>query len=209
MLRWSIRVLAALVLALFAFEGYRVLDAARSLEARMTSLAAQTPSLSAWQLDAIVRVQDPSFRSHHGIEWPSPLTTTTITQSLVKKIFFEDFRPGFQKLEQTLVAALVVDPRVSKDQQLRAFAQTAYFGTKDGRSVFGFEDAAKTWFGSSLEALTKDQFLSLLAMLPSPKTLTPGSSQASVRVERIKRLLDSKCIHTRISDIWLEQCSAQ
>lgn len=209
MLRWSLRIVATLVIALCAFEAYRVLDAARNLEARMAPFVTQAPSLSAWQLDAIVRVQDPTFRSHRGIEWPSPLTTTTITQSLVKKLFFVDFRPGFQKLEQTLVAALVVDPGVSKDLQLRAFSQAAYFGHRDGQSVIGFEEAARTWFGASLEALTKDQFLSLLAMLPSPNTLVPGSTQAADRVKRINRLLASQCVHTRIADIWLEQCSAQ
>lgn len=209
MLRWLLRILAALVSALFAFQGYCVFDAARTLDARMAPLIAAAPNLTAWQLDSIVRVQDPSFRSHRGIEWPSPLTTTTITQSLVKRLFFEDFRPGFQKLEQTLVAALVVDPRLSKDHQLHAFAQTAYFGHKDGRGVIGFEDAARTWFGSSLQALTEDQFLSLLAMLPSPNTLVPGSPQAAIRLERIKRLLTSQCVHTRIADIQLQQCSAQ
>lgn len=208
MLRRSTRILLILVLALFAFEGYGVLDAARTLEARMASLKATSPSLTAWQLDAIVRVQDPSFRSHRGIEWPSPLTTTTITQSLVKRLYFEDFRPGFQKVEQTLVAALVVDPSLSKELQLHAFAQTAYFGHRNGRSITGFEDAARTWFGSSLQALTRDQFLSLLAMLPSPNTLVPGSAQAADRVERIKRLLASQCVHTRIADIQLERCIA-
>lgn len=185
-----------------------MLRAARNLDARMAPLSAAAPSLSAWQLEAVVRVQDPSFRTHRGIEWPSPLTTTTITQSLVKKIFFEDFRPGFQKVEQTLIATFVVDPSVSKDVQLHAFTQTAYFGHRNGRSVVGFEDAAKTWFGSSMGALKHEQFLSLLAMLPSPNTLTPGSPQATVRVERIKRLLASQCVHTRIAEIQLEQCNA-
>ena len=208
MLRWPFRILAALVIALFGFEGYCVLRAARTVDTRMAQLSAPKASLSSWQLDAIVKVQDPSFRTHRGIEWPSPLTTTTITQSLVKKIFFEDFRPGFQKLEQTLIATFVVDPKVSKDLQLHAFTQTAYFGRKNGRSVIGFEDAASTWFGSSLQGLTRDQFLSLLAMLPSPNTLTPRSAQGLVRVERIKRLLASQCVHTRIAEIELEQCNA-
>lgn len=209
MLRWPIRIVTILALALLAFEGYRVLDAARTLEARMAPLTAPTASLSAWQLDAVVRVQDPSFRRHRGIEWPSPLTTTTITQSLVKRLYFEDFRPGFQKLEQTLIAAFVVDPRVSKEMQLQAFTQTAYFGHRSGRSVIGFEDAARSWFGTSLQELPRDQFLTLLAMLPSPDTLMPGSAQSAVRVGRIRRLLASQCIHTRIADIQLEKCSAQ
>jgi hypothetical protein len=38
--------------------------------------------------EILVKVQDPTFFEHSGIEWPSPLTTTTITQSIVKKNFF-------------------------------------------------------------------------------------------------------------------------
>jgi membrane carboxypeptidase/penicillin-binding protein len=135
---------------LAAFESHALFSAHRSLQERIAPYQNGISALTAAQLAAIVKVQDPAFFSHHGIEWPCPLTTTTITQSLVKRLFFNPFRPGFQKLEQTMIAWLVVDPNVSKDIQLRAFAETAYFGEKNGGPVTGFEEAAKAWFGQPL-----------------------------------------------------------
>jgi monofunctional glycosyltransferase len=206
MLRMPLRITAALVLCLVAFEGYAVWTARLTLQDRLAPFRLMDIALSEEQMDAIVRVQDPAFYSHGGIEWPSPLTRTTLTQSLVKRLFFEQFRPGLHKLEQTLIAALVVDRNVSKDLQLRIFARTAYFGHRKGQAVIGFEQAAKVWFGSRLDALSRDQFLALLAMLPAPNTLAPGSAQSMERVERIKRLLDGKCTHTEVADMGLEQC---
>jgi monofunctional glycosyltransferase len=191
---------------LLAFEGYALLDARRALNTRIAPFQTGHTALSVAQFDAIVKVQDPTFRNHGGVEWPSPLTTTTITQSLVKRLFFNPFRPGIQKLEQTLIAWMIVDPNISKNTQLHAFAQTAYFGHKDGQAVIGFEAAAMAWFNAYLKELTNDQFLSLLAMLPAPNALAPGSAQSAERVVRIKRLLSGKCNHTRIADIQLEQC---
>jgi monofunctional glycosyltransferase len=154
----------------------------------------------------IVRVQDPAFNTHSGIEWPNPLTTTTITQSLVKRLFFADFRPGFQKIEQTLIAWLVVNPQVSKTRQLEAFVDTAYLGEQNGRAIIGFRSGAVSWFKKPLAALSQDEFLVLLAMLPAPNKLLPGSAPSIDRVARIQQLMAGKCSHQSISAIWLEQC---
>jgi monofunctional glycosyltransferase len=205
------RAAIALGALLLAYESYAVIAARSALPAKIAAFTDGPPEasgLSKAQLDMIVKVQDPGFERHAGIEWPSPLTTTTITQSLVKRLFFENFRPGFQKLEQTLIASLVVDPGVSKSVQLRAFVELAYFGHRQGQSVIGFQAAAMAWFQQPLDTLSDDQFLALLAMLPAPKVYAPGAPESAERVARIKRLLDGQCKHTRIADIMLAQCRA-
>lgn len=211
MLRRSVQILILFAFAFIAYEGYAAYVARKALpQAFAPYLGAhkndQGPSRE--QLDLIVRIQDPAFRSHEGIEWPSPLTTTTITQSLVKRLFFDHFRPGFQKIEQTLIAWLVVDPNVSKDVQLRAFVETAYFGHKDGAAVIGLDAAAQAWFGRPLKQISYDQFLALVAMLPGPNALLPGSAASVERVRRIARLLAGGCDHTRAAGIMLEQCKS-
>ncbi len=208
-IRWMSRALVLLGVLLLAYQSYAVVAARFALPAKMATFsdgATQASGLSTAQFEAVVQVQDPSFERHAGIEWPSPLTTTTITQSLVKRLFFEDFRPGFQKLEQTLIAWLVVNPGVSKSVQLRAFAETAYFGHQQGRAVVGFKAAALAWFQRPLGELEHDQFLALLAMLPAPNVYVPGSAESVERAARIKRLLLGQCVHTRIADIHLSQC---
>lgn len=208
MLGWLAKSLAAVALCVLAYEGYAVARAHQSLHERIAPFETGPAPLTAAQLDAVIQVQDPSFRSHSGVEWPSPLTTTTITQGLVKRLFFDGFKPGFQKLEQTLVAWWVVSPRVSKDTQLRAFTDIAYFGHKDGLAVVGFENAAKAWFGTPLASLSHEEFLTLTAMLPAPNALQPGSAASLERVARITRLLAGQCTHTTIQTIALNQCSA-
>lgn len=41
--------------------------------------------LSAWQLDALLKIEDPAFYRHKGVDLKTPgAGLTTITQSLVK-----------------------------------------------------------------------------------------------------------------------------
>jgi monofunctional glycosyltransferase len=205
--RWLSVIPILIIGAAVGYEMNAVYSARRNLSAKIAQYQGTNPSgLTVMQLETIVRVQDPSFRTHSGIEWPNPFTTTTITQSLVKRLFFAEFRPGWQKIEQTLIAGLVVNPEISKERQLEAFIDTAYFGNRNGVEITGFKAGAESWFNKPLAALNPDEFLTLLAMLPAPNKLIPGSSPSIDRVARIRRLLAGQCSHQRISEIWLEQC---
>ena len=207
-LGWVAATAGACVLALAAYEGYAVFAAQGALPEILAKHRAQAAAhgLTTAQLDAIVRVQDPAFRTHSGIEWPNPMVTTTITQSLVKRLFFASFRPGFVKIEQTLIARFVLNPAVNKDEQLALFVATAYFGHPHGKPLYGFRAAAEGWYRKPLQQLGGAEFLALLAMMPAPSSLPPGSAAGEERVARIRRLLTGACAHTRVADIWLEQC---
>jgi membrane carboxypeptidase/penicillin-binding protein PbpC len=74
------------------------------------------------QLDILLKVEDPDFFRHGGIDLVTPgAGLTTITQSLVKIHYFNDFKPGLRKLRQSLIAYFVLDPLVSKDDLLTWF----------------------------------------------------------------------------------------
>ena len=50
-------------------------------------------------LDMLLRVEDPSFYTHNGMDLSTPgAGITTITQNLVKRLYFDNFKPGFAKL---------------------------------------------------------------------------------------------------------------
>ncbi len=195
---------------LATYESYAVVTAQQSLGEKFAPYSSLTPDqagLSKERLEILVKVQDPTFYAHSGIEWPSPLTTTTITQSLVKKLFFEKFTKGFKKIEQTLIARFVVNPNIDKNTQLIAFMDTAYFGNKDGKPVYGFEQGARAWFNKPLSALTDEEYLSLIAMLPAPNRITPNSTASEERVRRIKKVLNGECSYQHVAQIHLEHCS--
>lgn len=205
----SLYFLLVLLGGLVTYESYAVAVAYKNLSVKFapySSVELNELGLSKPRLDMLVRIQDPSFYSHSGVEWPSPLTTTTITQSLVKRLFFEKFTKGFKKVEQTLIARFVVDPNIDKNTQIATFILTAYFGNKDGRQLFGFDQGARAWFNKSLPELSDDEYLSLIAMLPAPNSLKPHTPEARDRIQRIKKVLSGDCVHEHVSQIYLDQC---
>jgi membrane peptidoglycan carboxypeptidase len=161
------------------------------------------------RLQWLLAVEDPRFFEHGGIDLTSAgAGLTTITQSIVKQLYFEKFKPGLGKIRQTLIAYFAVDPMVPKNDQLLYFLSAAYFGSHAGRPVKGFGAAAQTYFGAELEALTDDQYLALVAMLVSPNRLHveryPDANQE--RVRRIKRLLAGECEPAGLSDVYYDTC---
>jgi len=158
----------------------------------------------------LLTVEDPDFYHHHGVDLATPgQGMTTITQALVKRLYFKEFHAGFEKIEQSLIARFVLDPAVSKDRQLEMLLNCAYFGDIDGKPVIGFEEAAALYFNTSFEALTDDEFLSLVAMLVAPNALDPArhATENAERVARIKRLIAHQCAPDGWLDVWYENCA--
>jgi len=210
MMRKLIYILILFFGALAIYEAYAVTIAYQNLPHQFAPYASISPKdlgLNEKRLDILIKIQDPTFFKHSGIEWPSPLTTTTITQSLVKKLFFKKFTKGFKKIEQSLIARFVVNPNISKQTQLAAFISIAYFGEKDGIKLFGFNQGAHSWFNKPLSELSDDEYLSLIAMLPGPNMFKPNTVASRERVRRIKQVLNGGCIYNHVSQIFLDQCS--
>ena len=125
--------------------------------------------VSQQRVDDLLKVQDPKFFEHSGIDFNTAgAGLTTITQAMVKYLYFEKFRSGMMKIEQSLIAWLAVNPMISKQDQLTVFINTAYFGTIANKAVKGFAQAANIYFDKSFEQLSQDEYLALVAMLIAP-----------------------------------------
>lgn len=86
-------------------------------------------SLTSRQLEILLKVEDPHFFEHKGVDLFTPgAGITTITQGLVKQLYFDQFKPGIAKIKQTLIAVCVLDLLMSKEDQLRLFINTVYLG---------------------------------------------------------------------------------
>lgn len=191
---------AAIGLVLAIATAYHALDVRRASRDTADLVAAahrefgtelSMASLSPVREAVLLRVEDPAFRRHRGVDLATPgAGMTTLTQGLVKQLYFPDgFRPGFAKIRQTLIAQYAFDARVSKDEQLELVLNAAYLGHHEGRPVHGFASAARTYYGKEFSDLGDDEFLGLVAMLIAPNALKPGTPAHRERVERIQRYL--------------------
>lgn len=146
------------------------------------------------QIDMLIKIEDPMFRKHRGVDLSTPgAGMTTITQGLVKQLYFPDgFQKGLAKIRQTLIAEYALDDLVSKDDQLELYLNATYFGSNLGKPVHGIAGAAETYFQKSYRDLSDDEFIAVIGMTISPDTLSPGTSGSIKRVARIKNFLAGK-----------------
>ncbi|MFC4874795.1 transglycosylase domain-containing protein [Negadavirga shengliensis] len=164
--------------------------------------------LSHEQLDGLIKVQDPNFYHHKGVDFKTPGTgVTTISQGLVKFYYFDNFRPGPQKIKQTLIARFAFDPLTPKDTILKLFINEAYLGQENGKPLKGFENAAQYFFGKEFKKLEWDEYLSLISMIRAPFTFHYFDEREKnlERVSRIKKVLAGEYIPVDNSDLFYDK----
>lgn len=201
------------ILLLAGYETVQVMRARARTPAALASVANRPLALANLPMARramLLAVEDPGFYHHHGVDlWTPGAGWTTIPQALVKRLYFPDgFEPGFAKLEQSLIAWLVFDPAISKDEQLEIFVNYASFGRDGPRDVIGFEDAARSFYGRPVAELSDRQYLSLVAMLIGPNDLNPRANPEAnaARVNRIEALVAGRCKPLNAFDVTYPAC---
>ena len=215
MIRQALLLIAAFILAFVAYLGVRVAQERQIVGGKIDRIIAHADAdelnLPRKRVDQLLKVEDPTFWTNKGIDLSTPgASMTTLSQGLGKHIFFDRFRPGWNKPELILLTRFALYPEVDKKRTLQAIVANSYFGTNRGRAVTGFADGARTWFGKRLSELPEDEYLQLVAMLVAPDSLKPGRDDAGRldRVERIKRLRANQCKPAGLRDTMLEGCKA-
>lgn len=157
------------------------------------------------QLQALLKIQDPDFYNHKGIDMSTAgAGVTTLSQGLVKMYYFENFRPGIQKIKQSLIARFAFDVMTPKDTILKLFINDVYLGQQNGKGVKGFENAANIYLNKRFSELSWDEYLGLLAMIRSPNNLhyIKNKKVNQERVARIKKVLAGEYVPRNNGD-WL------
>ncbi len=200
----------------YGYLGYRDarLDAV-SLAPRADALIADGKggrNLGSGRQTALLRVQDPAFFTHAGIDMTTAgAGATTITQSLAKREGFADFAPGLMKIRQ-IGYALGLETRLTKPQILALFLDSVPMGRgADQLWINGMYPAAQAFFGQPVAELSDTDFHALLAVMIAPRRLelaTPGPALRQ-RKERISRLLARECEPLSHDDVWLDGCAEE
>ncbi|MEO0485909.1 MAG: transglycosylase domain-containing protein [Pseudomonadota bacterium] len=180
--------------------------------ARADALLAQgagPAALGPGRFEQLLAIQDPGFYTHTGVDLRSPgAGITTMTQSLAKRLAFDEFQQGWPKIRQTGYA-MGLETRLSKDQIAALWLATAEMGRWGQGWTTGFFEASQTAFARAPADLTEAEFLSLVTVLIAPATLIgPGTEDAhAIRHARVTRRVSGDCQPTSPMDVWLEGCA--
>lgn len=217
-MRRYFKITAAAVLLLFAgvlgygaYGYFDALAASEELEARADSLLAENlggSSLGQERYRQLLVVQDPAFEQHSGVDMTTAgAGITTVTQSLAKRVGFENFTPGIGKIRQTGYA-LGLETRLSKEQIMALWLDTLEMGRGPDGWVTGFHRMSEAVYGAAPDTIADDEYLSLLAVLISPGRYNLGTDDQALqdRTDRIRRLVSGECAANDNSDVWLEGC---
>jgi len=131
---------------------------------------------------AVIAAEDGRFYQHHGIDWRELRKAadknlkegrigrgaSTITQQLVKNLFFTTSRSGARKLLEFSLAPLA-ELILPKRRILCLYLNVIEWGP----GVYGAEAAARYHYGVSAARLNREQAARLAAVIPSPRSRRP------------------------------------
>jgi monofunctional biosynthetic peptidoglycan transglycosylase len=132
---------------------------------------------------AVIAAEDGRFYEHHGIDWQEVRKVvaddiekgrvgrgaSTITQQLVKNLFFTTRRNPLRKVVEFTVAPMA-EVFLSKQRILELYLNVIEWGP----GIYGAEAAARNYYGVPASRLGRDQAARLAAVIPSPLRWKPG-----------------------------------
>ena len=200
------------VLWLIGWIAWSIFDARAKTDQVFAPFVGDTLPITTASLDVnkqliLLAVEDPAFFWHQGIDLKTPgAGPRTITVDLAEWLYVGTSSPGISWVEPFLIALLVVDPKVAKQDQLTAYLNLVSFGERDGRSLIGYPAAARAYFGRDVNALSREQFARLTAMIIDPVKYAMNSEENWQRTDRIMALVRNECQRTGHADVYLEAC---
>jgi monofunctional glycosyltransferase len=132
---------------------------------------------------AVISAEDGRFFEHHGIDWKEVQKVvdkdvedgrlgrggSTITQQLVKNLFFTTSRSVVRKVVEFTLAPLA-DRILPKKRILELYLNVIEWGP----GVYGAESAARIWYGIPAARVNREQAARLAALIPSPLRRRPA-----------------------------------
>ncbi len=206
--------LLGIVLIVFLYLAIVLVWASLSVEYLLTkeSVVSETSMLTHKQKDILLKIEDPTFYEHAGIDISQGQGLTTITSSLARDVFlFRVKLPGAKGRLQSFyrgvfncckkidlgrdMMALILNRNLTKELQLQLYVSSSYMGAYDSRQIIGLPAAAKSYFNKPLAELSDDEFIALVAMLKAPNYFHPekGTKRLERRVYKIRKILDGTC----------------
>lgn len=147
-----------------------------------TRLWAQLKDIPKDLQNAFIATEDYRFYQHKGIDFRGILRAvyqdikagqklqggSTITQQLVKNLFFSQEKSIFRKIFE-MAYAIRIEQQYSKERILEFYLNSIYFG----HGTWGVQGAAEVYFGKPVQQLTTVESALIAALAKSPEYYSP------------------------------------
>lgn len=160
------------------------------------SLAQMPPAL----IQAFVASEDRNFFQHKGISVRGILRSltvnvlkgkrvqgaSTITQQLVRLLFFDTRKTFIRKIKEQLLS-LSVEQHFSKELILETYLNHIYFGC----GIYGVQAASQRFWSKNVQELSAHEAATLAAIVPSPARYCPliDPQRNQVRRDRVLKIM--------------------
>ncbi len=144
-------------------------------------------------IEAFLSAEDWHFYAHNGISWKGILRSllvnlyhgtkkqgaSTITQQLVKLLFFDLKKTFTRKLKEQLYA-VIIEQHFTKQQILEIYLNHVYFGC----GIYGVQAAAQAFWKKSVAELSIGQAATLAGIIRAPSHYCPLMHPAACEQRR-------------------------
>ena len=158
-------------------------------------------------INAFVAAEDWDFFKHNGISWKGIFRSilvnlyngrkvqgaSTITQQLVKLLFFDSQKTYKRKIKEQIYA-LLVERQFTKEQILQTYLNHVYFGC----GIYGVEAACQRFWSKHASEVTSDEAAALAGIIRSPGRYCPLLYPLSC--ERRRNVILNKMIYLEFID---------
>ncbi|MFZ2152685.1 MAG: transglycosylase domain-containing protein [Microgenomates group bacterium] len=163
-------------------------------------------------IQATLAIEDKEFLSHQGISLRGVMTAviynfikrnsgdglrggSTITQQLVKSVFFSNEKTWTRKMRE-MILALMVERKLSKEEILeKYFNQVAY-----GGETYGVEEASKKYFGKDVWNINTAEAAYLAGLPAAPSSYSPTGDNPRFGYLRQKHVINEMRVAGFISE---------
>jgi penicillin-binding protein 1A len=185
--------------AVYAADGSR-LGYIQSDEARTSVTLDKIPQ----QLqDATVAIEDERFFDHNGVDFEGITRAavenleagevkqggSTITMQLVRNLYIDDPDRDLERKIKEAKLAEELEDKLSKQEILEQYLNSASYGTVNGRTAVGVEAASLIYFSKKAADLSLDEAATLAGLPQSPSLYNPLQNPTSA-LERRNEVLD-------------------
>lgn len=133
-------------------------------------------------IQAFLAAEDWYFFEHYGLSWRGIARSllinlvkgrkaqgaSTITQQLVRLLFFDNAKTYTRKIKEQ-ICTLLVEMQFTKEYILETYLNNIYFGA----GIYGVEAAAQRFWGKSITDVTLDQAATLAGIICAPNRYCP------------------------------------